>query len=79
MLELMKDARETKYLIAFGKRLALLRHERGLTQAQVAEKVSVTTLNIGYIEQGRQFPRITTLHDIAKALGVNLMELFRGL
>lgn len=75
----MRDSREITFLIAFGKRLALLRHERGLTQAQVAERVNITTLSIGYIEQGRQFPRITTLHDIAKALGVTVMELFRGL
>lgn len=75
----MRDARETKYLVAFGKRLAMLRRERGLTQAQLAEKANVTTLNIGYIEQGRQLPRMTTMHDIATALDIAVMELFRGL
>ena len=75
----MRNPQETKYLKAFGKRLAQLRKEQNLTQEHLAEKVGVTTINIGYIEQGRQLPRMTTMHNIAKALHTEVMELFRGL
>ncbi len=75
----MSDQKEAKYLAAFGKRLAELRRKRGLTQEQLAEKADVTALSIGFIEQGRRWPRLATLHKLARCLDVEVMELFRGL
>lgn len=75
----MSDAKETKYLTAFGKRLAEIRRSRGLTQEQLAERANITALSIGYIEQGRRWPRIITLQKLAKCLGVPIAELFKGL
>ena len=74
-----RDAKETKYLAAFGKRLAEIRRAKGLTQESLAEKADVTALTVAYIEQGRQWPRIGTMHSLAKSLGVPVAELFRGL
>ena len=75
----MRSTKETKYLSAFGKRLAEIRRAKGFTQESLAEKSDVTALTVAYIEQGRQWPRITTLHSLAKSLGVPVSELFKGL
>jgi transcriptional regulator with XRE-family HTH domain len=74
-----RDAKESKYLAAFGKRLAEVRRAKGFTQESLAEKANVTALTVAYIEQGRQWPRISTLHSLAKSLGVAVAELFKGL
>jgi len=74
-----RDAKEAKYLAAFGKRLAELRRARGFTQESLAEKADVTALTVSYIEQGRQWPRVTTMHRLAKCLNVSIEELFKGL
>ena len=71
--------KETKYLAAFGKRLAEVRRSKGLTQESLAENAGVTALTVSYVEQGRQWPRIATLHNIADSLGVTVAELFKGL
>jgi transcriptional regulator with XRE-family HTH domain len=72
-----RDAKEAKYLSAFGKRI--VRRAKGFTQESLAEKANVTALTVSYIEQGRQWPRISTLQSLAKCLGVSVAELFKGL
>jgi transcriptional regulator with XRE-family HTH domain len=74
-----RDATETKRLKTFGKRVAEVRRAKGFTQESLAEKANVTALTVSYIEQGRQWPRISTLCDIAKALNVEPYELLKGL
>ncbi|MGD8373530.1 MAG: helix-turn-helix transcriptional regulator [Candidatus Woesebacteria bacterium] len=75
----MNNANESKYLKAFGKRLAEIRRSRGLTQEQLAERADITPLSIGFIEQGRRWPRLVTLQKLAKCLSVPVAELFKGL
>ncbi len=74
-----REASESRYLAAFGKRVAEVRRDKGFTQESLAEKAGVTALTISYIEQGRQWPRIATLYKIANSLGVAVQELFRGI
>ena len=53
-----------------------LRIERGLTQAQVAQKVGVTKNYITMLERGdRKNPSLDIVKKIAKALGVPVTEL----
>ncbi len=73
------DPREQKYLKAFGKRLAEVRKNRGITQEALAEKLDISAVSITYLETGRRWPRILTLHRIADALDVEFEELFKGL
>lgn len=73
-----RDAVESKYLAAFGKRVAEVRRSKGFTQESLAEKAGVTALTVSYIEQGRQWPRMLTLQRIAQHLKVPVAELFRG-
>jgi transcriptional regulator with XRE-family HTH domain len=74
-----RSPKEAKYLAAFGKRLAEIRRAKGFTQESLSEKTEVTALTIAYIEQGRQWPRISTMQSLAKCLGVPIAELFKGL
>jgi transcriptional regulator with XRE-family HTH domain len=75
----MTDSKEAKYLKAFGKRVADVRRARGFTQEALADKADITALSLGYIEQGRRWPRIATLQKLAKCLDVSIVEFFKGL
>lgn len=70
---------EDKYLSAFGKRIAIIRRAQNLTQEQLAEQTGLAADSIRAIEQGRRWARLTTLHILAKGLGVKVDELFKGL
>lgn len=48
------------------------RHEAGLTQAQLAERMGRRQSLVSAIESGRRSPRIQTLADAARALGCQL-------
>lgn len=74
-----RTAKESKQLSAFGKKLAEVRKSKGFTQESLAEKAGLSALTVSYIEQGRQWPRIGTVHKLAKALSVPVDELFKGL
>lgn len=73
------NTQESKQLMAFGRRLAEIRKSRGLTQQQLAEKLDISLVSIGYIETGKRWPRLFTLHRIAKCLDTTMSELFKGL
>ena len=70
---------EDKHLAAFGKRIASIRKSKKLTQEQLADRTELAADTIRAIEQGRRWARLTTLHTLAKGLGVTVDELFRGL
>ena len=61
-----------------GAAIRRLREERGLTQAQLAEMISVSDKAVSKWETGKGLPDLTLLDPLAKALGVSLMELMSG-
>jgi transcriptional regulator with XRE-family HTH domain len=67
-----KNAKLTKTIC---NRIKKYRHEMGLTQEDLAEKVGVSRVYIGYVEQGRNTPSLEILEKIAKALKVRLSEI----
>ena len=67
----MDNIRET-----FAKNLRENRRKCGLTQAQLAEKAEVSTHYIALIELARNIPRVDTIERLAKALNVEIYELF---
>jgi len=75
----MNKPDEDKLLQKFGKRIAEVRKSKGMTQSQLAERVSMSVVTIAYIETGKRWVRLATLDKIARALGVSVAELFRGL
>lgn len=57
-------------------RLAILRAERDLTQAQLAALAGLDTTTVASLENGQtRRPHARTLARIAKALGLELREL----
>jgi len=60
----------------FGKRIKELRKSKKLTQEQLGELVGVDYKQIGNIETGTYFTTMPTLEKIAKALDVEIEELF---
>lgn len=59
-----------------GKRIQKLRKAGGMTQEQLAEKLHLSTKYIQFIETGHRKPSLKTIYKIARALGVNVHELF---
>lgn len=75
----MNTAQEQNFLRNFGKRLAEVRKDRGVTQQQLAEAVNMSVVAIAYIETGKRWVRPGTLQKIAKALRISIADLFAGL
>jgi transcriptional regulator with XRE-family HTH domain len=59
----------------FGVRLRELRHSRGMTQAQLAEKAVITVSYVGRLEAGGAAPGIDLVARLAAALGATVAEL----
>lgn len=75
----MSTPQEAKLLKGFGKQLADVRKSKGVTQSELAERVSMSVVTIAYIETGKRWVRLSTLDKIARALKVSIAELFKGL
>jgi transcriptional regulator with XRE-family HTH domain len=60
----------------FAYNLKEKRRESGLTQAQLAEKVEVSTHHIGMLEIARNYPTLELVERIAETLGLEIHELF---
>ena len=61
-----------------GIRIAALRREAGLSQAQLARKLQISPSAMGMYEQGRREPSLQLLGDMAKVLGVSTDYLITG-
>lgn len=60
------------------KYMAVLRKKRGMTQAELAEKVGVAANTIPRYERGELTPSLKIAHAIAEALGCTESELLNG-
>lgn len=71
--------REQKFLKSFGKRLADLRKQRGLSQEELADRAGLHAVAITYIETGKRLPKLNTIYKLATGLDVKAEALFKGL
>jgi len=62
---------------ALGKTIKFLRFRRGLSQADLAEKADISIPFLSTIERGVKFPQPEILSKLAKALDVEVFELFK--
>jgi DNA-binding XRE family transcriptional regulator len=62
-----------------GKRISRARKTQGISQEQLATDSAIDRSHMGFIEQGRRKPTVSTLFKITKALNISLEELFKGL
>lgn len=61
-----------------GKLIAACRKEKGMTQAQLAEKLGVTNKTVSQWENGNYMPDLTILEPLSHELGISLEELLSG-
>lgn len=66
-------------LHAFGKNVARLRSEAGLTQEALAEKIDLNSRHLQKIEAGSVAPSFGSLYNLQKQLGVSWQDLLAGL
>ena len=61
-----------------GQRVKQLRHKRGYTQEQLAERMEINAKYLSSIERGLENPTLDLLIRLANGLQVDLHELFQG-
>lgn len=61
-----------------GKFIGELRKEKDLKQAELAEKLGVTSKTVSRWETGKYMPDLSLFTDIAQILGVTINELLQG-
>ena len=66
------DAKKT------GAFIGTLRRQRGLTQAELAERIGVTDKAVSRWETGKGFPDLSLLQPLAAELGTSVAELLAG-
>lgn len=71
----MAGRRPSKGTSVFGKRLAQIRKDRGLSQTQLAEKLGVSQTMVAYYEKQSPSPAVDVAQKCAEVLGVPLAAL----
>ena len=61
-----------------GELIAVLRKEKGWSQAELAERLGVTNKAVSRWETGRGYPDVELLPLVARELGVTISELLEG-
>ena len=64
-------------LVTFGQRLRHLRRARGLTLAELGQKVGRAPSVLSLLENGRREPKLSLIEALANALAVPADELMR--
>ncbi|MGN1103265.1 MAG: helix-turn-helix domain-containing protein, partial [Candidatus Coproplasma sp.] len=64
--------------LPIGEFIARARKEKGLTQREVAETLGISNRTVSAWEQGRAYPDILSLYQLAEILGVTTDEILRG-
>lgn len=66
-------------LVAFARRLKVLRARRGITQRWLGREAGLTSSTMSFLEAGRVCPTAASLERLADVLGVTMDELWRGI
>ena len=73
--EFMSDER----IKTLGFNIKVERLRQKITQEKLAELVDLSLNSITKIEGGKQVPSCLVFYDIAKVLGIDIKELYKGL
>lgn len=75
-----KNTKELSMLrLKLGKRLQTIRLSKGYTQESLSAISGLDRVSIGYIEQGRRSPQLSTLLTLSKSLKVKIADFFDGI
>ena len=72
---MVDDGEDSIYLQSFGRRLAALRVQRGLTQEQLAAASGLGTMEMRRVERGQRDLSVVALADLARALQLQPADL----
>ena len=61
-----------------GAAVKRLREEKNMTQAELAQKIGVSSKTVSKWETGKGLPDISLLQPLAQALGISVIELMNG-
>lgn len=75
----MKTESITNIYKQIGGRIIQGRKSKGISQEQLAQDAGIDRSHMGFIEQGRRKPTLSTLFKVVKALGISLEQLFKDL
>ena len=64
------------FQVQLGRRIQAVRTSLGFLQEDVAELLGMTRVSIGYIEQGRRSPKLSTLYELANLYEVDIRTFF---
>lgn len=73
----MSSRKIQKLAAIVGTNIARRRKAVGLTQEQLAEKLSISGASLSRIEKGMAAPRFPRLEELAEILGCHVADLFR--
>ncbi|MCM1131772.1 MAG: helix-turn-helix transcriptional regulator [Roseburia sp.] len=59
-----------------GKRIVELRHQKNLTQEELADKINIAVRSLSEIENGKCAPNAIIVYRIARALNIPLFEFY---
>ncbi len=71
--------RSREVALRFGENLRRIRRHLGLSQDELAARASLHRTEIGMLENGQRVARITTLIQLAGAMGIDPGELIVGI
>ncbi len=66
-------------LVKFGKKIREIRVKRGLSQEALADRASVHRTYIGMVERAEKNITLLNIQKLAKALKIDIRELFDGI
>lgn len=72
---MVDDGEDNNYLQSFGRRLAVLRAQRGLSQEQLAAASGLGAGEVRRVERGQRDLSVVALADIARALQMQPADL----
>jgi len=76
---ILQMSRRARSLTSFGQNVRKIRGVCGLTQERLADKADLDPTYISGIERGVRNPSLLIISRLAKALGVSLSELCKGI
>ncbi len=71
----MGNARDSKFMIAFGNRIKKLRAKYEMSQYELADKANVECSQVARIERGTVNASLGTAKLLAQGFGITLSEL----
>jgi len=61
-----------------GSRIQEIRKAKGFSQEEIGFRIDMDRVSIGYIEQGRRAPKLSTLYALAQVFEIDVKSFFES-